>query len=432
MHPESDNNHTVLPALRRSIEAFPIKHEGKDLYLLRDLEGLSDEPMAISTGALLAASLMDGERTISEVQTLFVKETGTFIQESDITKIVEQLDKSSFLETPVVQEKRAKMLNDFLQGTVRKAFHQGRGYPENSLELATFLGSFFTDSKGPGKPLPSHPSNASAPLGLIAPHIDFHRGGYAYAWAYQALADSPPPDLIVALGVAHMSPPSPWVMTLKDYETPYGPMKVDPEAYKEIRDCLWYDPLSDEAVHRGEHSLEFQAVWLRYIWREKTPPWIPILCSSFERFCPDKAPSTVSTVESALKKIGEKLAARAKGGQKILILAGVDLAHVGPRFGDQMELTPAVEKKIESEDRMSLEKALRLEPDAFYLSVVADDHWRHVCGLSALYTALRWIRAIGGENPEAGRLLTYGQTPDPMGGIVSFASGIFPRGGVQP
>jgi AmmeMemoRadiSam system protein B len=370
---------------------------------------------------------MYGLRWLSEVQTVFAKATGSFIQLSDIQKIVEQLDKSSFLETPAVQKKRAKMIDDFRKSPVRKAFHQGGGYPENSLELASFFGSFFTNPKGPGKALPDHPSNALAPLGLIAPHIDFHRRGPAYAWAYQALADSPPPDLIVALGVAHVSPPSPWVMTRKDYETPYGSMKVDEGLYDEIKQCLWYDPLSDEPVHRGEHSLEFQAVWLRYLWKEKTPPWVPILCSSFERFCPDKAPSTIPTIEEALKKIGDKLSARARAGQKILVLAGVDLAHVGPRFGDQIELTPELGKKIESEDRVSLEKAFRLEPDPFYMSVVADDHWRHVCGLSALYTALRFMRALGGDKTPPGRLLTYGQAPDPAGGIVSFVSGIFPR-----
>ena len=101
---------------------------------------------------------------------------------------------------------------------------------------------------------------------------------------------------------------------------------------------------------------------------------------------------------------------------------GVDLAHVGPRFGDEIDLNPALEKRIEDEDRKSLAHALKLEADPFYLSVVADGHWRKVCGLSATYTALRWLKLLGA--PE-GRLLTYGQAPDPSGGIVSFASLIF-------
>src|ERR1019366_5722870 len=100
-------------------------------------------------------------------------------------------------------------------------------------------------------------------------------------------------------------------------------MAVSGELYDEIAGALWYDPRADEWVHRKEHSLEFQALWLKFLWRDKTPPWVPILCSSFERFCPDKPPSSVATIDAALRKIGEGLARRAKT-QRILILAGVD------------------------------------------------------------------------------------------------------------
>ena len=157
------------------------------------------------------------------------------------------------------------------------------------------LGKYFKDPKGPGKEISTARDGAS-PSGLVCPHIDFNRGGPAYAWAYQALSERRPPDLIVALGVAHMSPKSPWVMTPKNYQTPYGDVQTDPGLYDEIKKELWYDPREEELVHRTEHSLEFSAVWLKHLWREKTPPWVPILCSSFERFCPDTAPSTVASV----------------------------------------------------------------------------------------------------------------------------------------
>jgi hypothetical protein len=212
-------------------------------------------------------------------------------------------------------------------------------------------------------------------------------------------------------------------MTHKAYETPYGPMTLHEGLYKEIASALWYNPLSDEAAHRHEHSLEFQAVWLRFLWGEKTPAWVPILCSSFERFCPDAPPSAAKEVNAAIERIGSLLAARAAAGERILVLAGVDFAHVGPRFGDGIKLTPEIEKKIEQEDKKSLERAAALDADGFYMATVADGHWRKVCGLSATYTALRWIKAMGGKS---GSLLTYDQAPDPAGGIVSFASAVFP------
>jgi AmmeMemoRadiSam system protein B len=267
---------------------------------------------------------------------------------------------------------------------------------------------------------------APCPLALFAPHIDFHRGGPAYAWAYQALSECAPPDVIVALGVAHMTPNSPWVLTHKDYETPYGPMALSDEIYRDVQSALWYDGPADQWAHRTEHSLEFQALWLKYLWRDKTPPWVPILCSSFDRFCPDRAPSTIATIEDGINKIGEKLKARQAAGQTIMILAGVDLSHVGPRFGDEEKLGPELEKKVEEADRVSLAHALKGDADAMYLSVVEGGHWRKWCGLSAVYTSLRLARILSGKTPES-RLLTYGQAPDPMGGLVSFTSVITPR-----
>lgn len=424
--PAADSQTEVpLPALRRDLDILPIEHEGKPMFLLQDQEGLSEKTLALSPGGMAIAALLDGRKTLSELRSLFARETNSMALIAQIQDIVGELARSNFLETPKVEAKRREIWRAFKDDPVRKAALKGGGYPDDNLELAKLLGGFLRHPKGPGKALPDTPTLPKPPLGLISPHIDLHRGGPAYAWAYQALAESPPPDLIVALGVAHASPNSPWAMTRKAYETPYGPINVDAGLYDEIQGQLWYDAQDDEWVHLREHSLEFQALWLKFLWREKTPPWVPILCSSFERFSPDRPPSGAPAVEGAIRKIGLSLAQRAKT-QRILVLAGVDLAHVGPRFGDDIELGPEVEKKIEEEDRGSLEHAALLDADRFYLSVVANGHWRKVCGLSALYTSLRWIKALGGENSPPGKLLSYGQAPDPMGGIVSFASAIFP------
>jgi AmmeMemoRadiSam system protein B len=413
-----------LPPLRRELEIMPYEHEGRPVFLLSDADSEGDQALALSPGGMAVASLLDGRRTAAQIAEAFSRETGTVIGAAEITAVVKQLDAAGLLETAAALAARRARLEAFLKNPARPAMFAGRGgYPATQPELAAFLGGFFTAPKGPGRPLPAAPTLAPA-LGLVAPHIDLHRGGPAYACAYAALADSPPPDLIVALGVAHVSPPSPWAFTRKPYETPYGPMAVDESLYGEIEKKLWYNPRDDEWTHRREHSLEFQALWLRYLWREKTPPWIPILCSSFERFADEKSPSTVATVEQALQDVGGLLAARVKKGQRVLVLCGVDLAHVGRRFGDDYDVTPELEKKVEAEDRVSLDAALTLDAEGFYASVVKDGHWRKVCGLSALYTGLRWIKAASGGKA-AGSLVSYGQAPDPAGGIVSFAGAVY-------
>lgn len=401
---------------------MPAVEEGQQVFVLRDLEELSERPLALSGGGMLLVSLFDGRRTAAQVRELFHKSTGAEIEDAVILELANALDQAAYLETPATAEKRQKLLLAFKASGKRPAVFAGPSYPAEPPALRDALGGFFTAEKGPGKDRAAGGKLAS-PLGLVAPHIDFGRGGPAYAWAYQALSERTPPDVIVALGVAHASPESPWTFTPKTYETPFGGMEVDGELYDALAKKVWYDPRADEWVHKNEHSLEFQAVWLRYLWGDKTPPWVPIMVSTFERFSPDEPPSKVPTLEKALKDFGAVLRAQADAGRRVMVLCGIDLAHVGPRFGDEGELTPELERKIETEDRKSLVDAMALDADGFYRSVIADDHWRKVCGLSSLYTGLRLIKALDGAAP--GRLLAYGQAPDPAGGIVSFASAVF-------
>jgi AmmeMemoRadiSam system protein B len=408
--------------LRARLEAVPSEEDGKPVFVLRDLEELTDKPLALSGGGMLLASLLDGARTASQLRDEFLKNSGVVIETAAILDLVNALDAAGYLETPPVAGRRREAAERFRGNPKRPAVFAGPSYPAEPLLLAGRLGSFFSADAGPGKEKSNEPLRP-APVGLIAPHIDFTRGGPAYAWAYQALSERRPPDVVVALGVAHVSPDSPWIFTPKTYETPFGPMEVDDELYQKMASRVWYEPRADEWVHKNEHSLEFQAVWLKYLWREKAPKWVPILVSSFERFSPDEAPSRVATVEKALKDLGEILKAERAKGRAVMILNGIDLAHVGPRFGDDLDVTPELEEKIEAEDRKSLVAALALDADGFYRSVVADGHWRKVCGLSALYTGLRLIKALGAGEP--GRLLAYGQAPDPAGGLVSFASAIY-------
>jgi AmmeMemoRadiSam system protein B len=158
---------------------------------------------------------------------------------------------------------------------------------------------------------------------------------------------------------------------------------------------------------------------------------VPILTSSFERFAPSEPPSTIKTIEDSIVKIGRLLRRRVEKGERIMILAGVDLSHVGPRFGDREELTPAKRQEIEKQDRAGLEHVLALKADDFYRSVVSDGNKRKVCGLSALYTAVRLIQAMEPERSGSGKLLSYGQADDPAGGMVSFAGAIFPASPVS-
>jgi hypothetical protein len=103
----------------------------------------------------------------------------------------------------------------------------------------------------------------------------------------------------------------------------------------------------------------------------------------------------------------------------VAFIAGADLAHVGPRFGDPQPVSQAELATIDREDREMLRAVESGDAEGFFESVRRDGDRRRICGLSPIYTLLR-VRA-GAK----GLVRQYGQWPDPQG-VVSFASVVFP------
>ncbi|MDD2772433.1 MAG: AmmeMemoRadiSam system protein B [Elusimicrobiales bacterium] len=412
-----------LPPFRRAIDAAMVEHQGEPMLLLRDTEGIAEQAMLVSPAALLLITLLDGKNSLSDIKALIMKHTGAVMPENSLAGLVEEFGKLSFLETPEVSEKRRRAAADFKAASVRKPALAGLSYPEDPLELSKFIGSLLNGPDGPGLEFAARPVYSVPPSGLVAPHIDLARGAGVYARTYQELSKFPPPDVIVAVGVAHAEPASPWVFTAKSYRTPYGDMAVDMPLYNALAGGLWYDPAADEMAHKTEHSLEFQALWLKYLWRDKAPAWVPVLVSAFERFSPDKPPRDVKSLEDGFLKMEAILAGEVSKGRRVMVLAAVDLFHVGPRFGDKADLTKEARAKREADDKTALGHCFRLDADGFYKAVADGGNPRHICGLSALYTATRLLRACAPQTK--GRLLAYGSSPDPTGGAVSFAGAIF-------
>ena len=116
-----------------------------------------------------------------------------------------------------------------------------------------------------------------------------------------------------------------------------------------------------------------------------------------------------------LDALGETVAA---SGRRVAFIAGADLAHMGPRFGDPAPVGPAELAVIDREDRELLAAVEAGDADGFFESVRRDNDRRRTCGLSPIYALLR---ALGGAK---GTLRRYGQWPDPHG-VVSFASVVF-------
>ena len=254
--------------------------------------------------------------------------------------------------------------------------------------------------------------------GVIAPHIDIGCGGTCFAWVYKEIAESSDTELFIILGTTHTDTKNLFVLTDKTFETPFGNVETDKEFLESLHKRNKTDYFEDEFVHRDEHSIGFQLVFLQYLYHQKRNfSIVPILCSSFGEADGDNNSSRqISQFEefvSALKKTIKE------SKKKVCVIASVDLAHVGSRFGDQELQDEAYLKRLRSEDTEMLKYAELLDAEGFRNSIQKDHNSRKICGYPAIYTLLNVIEA------SEGKLLKYSQYADQTNSTVSFASMAF-------
>jgi hypothetical protein len=170
-------------------------------------------------------------------------------------------------------------------------------------------------------------------------------------------------------------------------------------------------------VHRTEHSIEFQAVMLSYLFGSRVRI-VPILCGMFGSETGTHEPGDLSDVTAFLAACRDMVASL---GKRVSIIAGADLAHVGRRFGDPLEIDDTVVRTVANRDREDLQYVTAGDAEGFYRSVMQDKNQRRICGLNCIYASLQTMR----QSHREGALLHYDYAHDPAGGIVSFADILF-------
>jgi hypothetical protein len=360
-------------------------------------------------------ALFDGQRSLLDVQAELTRRHGAIIPRAPLETLIATLDEHGFLDGARFAARRAAIDGAFLTAPTRPAAHAGGAYADQADELRAAIDGFFSPPAGPG-PVAGSGSAGGDVAAVLAPHIDYHRGGPAYAWAYRDVAERCPADLFVILGTCHAGMADPFALTFKDYETPLGPAVVDRDFVERLAARVGRDGFGSEGAHRTEHSIEFQAVFLRYLFAGRRDfTVVPILASfAHEALARGQGPEQ-DGVRRFLDGLTEVIAA---SGRRVALIAGADLAHVGPRFGDPTPVTAADRERIEQEDRAMLDAVAAGDARAFFESVARDGDRRRICGLSPIYAVLRVL----GQRP--GVLRHYGQWPDPQG-VVSYASVVF-------
>ena len=404
----------TLPALR-ALDVFPVEQAGQRFFCLRDPAGFVDEQLLLSPQAFFIACHLDGQNDVADIQHIFARQFhGQLLLSQDLRGLVASLDAHGFLHTEQFIALQRQVEETFARAERRPAYLAGKSYPDQAGQLRAFLESFFYKHGGPGEGPTAHDREQTSVQCLIAPHIDFHRGGHSYAHGYLRLFRHGPPEFVFLFGVAHMAPPVPFILTKKHFATPFGTLETDQDIVRRLASACRWDPYAHEIVHRTEHSLEFQAVMLAYLFGPQVRI-VPILCGTFGPELASTTPVIPEPVTTFLDTCRDLVKS---AQQRVCVIAGADLAHVGRRFGDAFDIDEAVIQAVDQRDQEDLLQVVGNNPDGFYQSVMKDRNQRRVCGLNCIYAALHTVHGM----VRRGELLHYDYAHDPAGGIVSFAN----------
>lgn len=400
----------------RPLEALPVQQQGQTYVMLRDPSGVAAEPIVIGTAAYFLVTLFDGTNTLLDIQAAFTRRFGDLLPSEPLRNLIEALDRGYFLDSPRYAERAREIHEEFARAPERVAALAGLAYQNNPAQLRAEIAGYFQRPGAPGE-IPQPRGDGQPLSGLISPHIDPRRGGAAYAHAYGELLTRERPELVVILGTSHYGGgPELFTATRKDYATPLGAVATDRGFVERLATSYTEgDLLAQEILHRNEHSVEFQALFLAWAIGTAGYTIVPILVGSFHEMVQSgETPGFDQRVRGFLEALRSALDAEQR---RVLIIAGVDFAHVGKKFGDRFSADDKVAEWVKTEDLALIENIRRGDPEGFFADVAKDKDARKICGLAPMYTQLELLRG------HRARLLMHDIAMEPQTeSAVSFAS----------
>jgi MEMO1 family protein len=403
----------ALPALRRNLDVIVSPVPDRPGLLVRDPFRYTEDVIIIPPPLVPFLRLFDGRHDEAELAAVLAEAAGENGIGELARHLVTTLDRG-FLESDAFRARREARHDDFAGAARRDAVHAGVAYPEEAEALVRWL------DEGMG-PRAKTAATAETLVGLAAPHASPEGGWRSYAAAYNALLPRDGVRTVVVLGTSHYGEPETFGLTRKPYVTPLGAAGTDLDVVDRLARDGGTAVRMEDYCHAVEHSIEFQVVFLQHVWG-KDVAVVPVLCGPFARATANgNRPEDDAGVARFLDALAD-LAARE--GDRILWVLGVDLAHVGRRYGDGTEARAGEGemREVARRDRERLDRVTAGDAEGFWglLSDGGDElKW---CGASPLYT---FLRAAG---PVRGDLLEYEQWNIDPESVVSFAAVAFRRG----
>lgn len=392
----------ILPRLRMGLDIRPTSDPQRPGLFMRDHYRYSDAWIVIPPVLAEVLRFFDGAHTEQDLQAELARLTG-HVDTSVAAHLVEVLDQSGFLENATFSQLRESRHRAFAESPVRSAVHAGSGYPNEAGALRSFVQGFL---EGPA------PVLQPGVLGIAAPHVSPGGGRQSYGAAYRRLTPDLRDRTFVILGTSHYGQANRFGLTRKPFETPLGTTRTDPALLNEL--ASQPAVIMEDYCQVIEHSIEFQVLFLQYLYGPDVRV-LPLLCGSF-------GPSIQSggrpEDDDAVRRLFGTLGAiAARDADRLFWVMGVDMAHIGIRYGDSVAALAERDQMLLVRERDS-DRIASLnagDPEAFWEKVSENRDDLRWCGSAPLYTFMRVVPDVRGT------LESYEQWNIDAESVVSFA-----------
>ncbi len=380
---------------------------------IRDPYRFSDAMLIIPPMLVECLQCFDGQNTDLDLRAALVRLTGDFEVGQLQEHLVQALSNAGFLEDENFARMEQDRRREFRELPVRQPAHAGSGYPADAAELRETMSEYMAGED-------AAPSPDGHLLAIAAPHVSPEGGWQSYRAAYQMLRPEHRDRTFVILGTSHYGAPEKFGLTRKNFATPFG------EAVADRRLVDWLAARGGGAIemedycHSFEHTVEFQVVFLQHLFGPNVRI-LPILCGAFAHSLYEGGdPEKDDGVKSFLEALGEL---NDREGDRLLWVLGVDMAHMGARYGDRFEAEANTGEMsvVAARDEARIARINASDAAGFWDLVRENRDDLKWCGSAPFYTFLKAVPKARGE------LLRYEQWNIDEQSVVSFAGMSFSK-----
>ena len=365
-----------------------MQQAGQQGVLLRDPLRLSGQAVFLPLYLAPLLELCDGTRDEAGLRASLAVRAGIQLGSSVLERILAQLDEALLLDNERFAKAYTTALQDFRAATFRSPVLAGESYPADPKALEGVLRTHMDGAEQ------REIVGGGEIRGLVCPHIDFERGGLVYAQVWQEAAQEVrEAEVAIIFGTDHIGGEGKLTFTNQRYATPWGALPTASGVVDAVAQELGPDVVfGDEFHHHSEHSIELAVVWLHYLLGDKQCELVPVLCGSFQQFIEGEGgPAEDTHISACLDLLKQAIDSR-----KTIVIAAADLAHVGPAFGDRYAIDIVERARLKAADEGLMASICAGDEEAFFQRVEEERDRRRICGLPAIYMALRLLEETEG------------------------------------